>query len=144
MNAAKRAIQTFKAAFIVALATTDSDFPLQLCDQLTPQVEDTLNLLRSLRANPSKSAYEILNGPYDWNRYPLAPLGCKAIVYEDGNTRGSLASRGMDAFFLGPAKDHYRCDNYYVPEKWAYPISGSTELFPQHCQLPSLMSHQHF
>ena len=46
VNAAKRAIQTFKAAFIAALATTDSDLPLQLWDQLTLQVEDTLNLLR--------------------------------------------------------------------------------------------------
>ena len=41
-------------------------------------------------------------------------------------------------------KDHYRYDNYYVPETCAYRISGSTELFPQHCQLPSLMPHQHF
>jgi hypothetical protein len=30
MNAAERAIQTFKDAFIAALATTDSKFPLQL------------------------------------------------------------------------------------------------------------------
>jgi hypothetical protein len=144
VNAAERAIQTFKAAFIAALATTDSDFPLQLWDRLTPQVEDTLNLLQGSRVDPSKSAYEILNGPYDWNRYPLVPLGCKAIVYEDGDTRGSWASRGVDAFYLGPARDHYRCDNYYVPETRAYRISGSTELFPQHYQLPSLTPHQHF
>jgi hypothetical protein len=32
VNAAKRVIQTFKAAFIAALATTDSDFSLQLWD----------------------------------------------------------------------------------------------------------------
>jgi hypothetical protein len=32
VNTAKRTIQTFKAAFIAALATTDSDFPLQLWD----------------------------------------------------------------------------------------------------------------
>ena len=38
VNAAERAIQTFKDAFIAALATTDSDFPLQLWDKLTPQV----------------------------------------------------------------------------------------------------------
>ena len=144
VNAAERAIQTFKAAFISALATTDSDFPLQLWDRLTPQVEATLNLLRASRVDPTKSAYEILNGPYDWNRYPLAPLGCKAVVYEDGDTRGSWASHGVDAFYLGPAKDHYRCDHYYVPETRAYRISGSTELFPQHCQLPSLTPHQHF
>ncbi len=32
VNAAERAIQMFQAAFIAALATTDSDFPLQLWD----------------------------------------------------------------------------------------------------------------
>ena len=144
VNAAERAIQTFKAAFIAALATTDSDFPLQLWDRLTPQVETTLNLLRASRLDPTKSAYEILHGPYDWNRYPMAPLGCKAVVYEDGDTRGSWASRGVDAFYLGPAKDHYRCDIYYIPETRAYRISGSTELFPQHCQLPALTQAQHF
>jgi hypothetical protein len=42
VNAAKHAIQTFKAAFIAPLVTTDSNFPLQLWDRLTPQVEDTL------------------------------------------------------------------------------------------------------
>ena len=144
VNAAKRAIQTFKAAFIAALTMTDSNFPLQLWDCLTPQVKDTLNLLRVLRVDPTKSAYEFLNGPYNWNHYPLAPLGCNAIVYEDDDTRGLWASRGVDAFYLGPAKDHYHCNRYYIPETRACRISGSTKLFPQHCQLPSLTPHQHF
>jgi hypothetical protein len=127
VNAAERAIQTFKVAFIAALATTDSDFPLQLWDWLTPQAEDTLNMLRASRVDPSKLAYKILKGLYDWNRYPLAPLGHKAVVYMDGDTRGSWASRGIDAFYLGPAKDHYRCNNYYIPDTRAYHVSGSTE-----------------
>jgi hypothetical protein len=46
VNAAERAIQTFKDAFIATLATTDSEFPLQLWDKLAPQVQNTLNLLR--------------------------------------------------------------------------------------------------
>ena len=45
---AKRVIQTFKDAFIAALATTDSGFPLQLWDKKTPQVQDTLNMMRAL------------------------------------------------------------------------------------------------
>jgi hypothetical protein len=144
VNATKRVIQTFKGAFIAALATTDSDFPLQLWDRLTPQVEDTLNMLQALHVDPSKSAYKILNRPYNWNRYPLAPLGCKAVVYEDCNTRESWASHGIDAFYLGPAKDHYRCNNYYIPNTRAYRVSGSKELFPQHYQLPSMTPPQHF
>jgi hypothetical protein len=130
VNAADRVIQTFKVVFISALAKTDSNFPLQLWDRLTPQVQDTLNLLRALQIDQTKSAYEILNGPYDWNWYPLAPLGCKAVVYEDGDTRGSWASRGMDAFYLGPAIDHYQCDHYYIPETRAYRISGSSIVSP--------------
>jgi hypothetical protein len=92
VNAAERAIQTFKDAFIAALATTDVEFPLQLWDKLTPQVLDTLNLLQESRASLGMSAYEALNGPYDWGHYPLAPIGCKAIIYEAPAVRGSWAS----------------------------------------------------
>ncbi len=67
INAAERAIQTFKNAFIAALATTDRDFSLQLWDRLAPQVQDTLNLLRASRINPNMLAYEALNGPYSWD-----------------------------------------------------------------------------
>lgn len=63
VNATKRAIHTFKVAFITTLAMTDSNFPLQLWDCLTPQVQDTLKMLRASRVDPTKSAYEILNGP---------------------------------------------------------------------------------
>jgi hypothetical protein len=73
VNAAKRAIQTFEAHFISALATTDSKFPLQLWDRLTQQVETTLIMLRPSRLDPTISAYEALHGPYDWNRFLLAP-----------------------------------------------------------------------
>ncbi len=116
MNAAERAIQTFKDAFIAALATTDSDYPLHLWDKIAPQVQDTLNLIQASWINPAISAYKALNGPYDWNRYPLAPLGCKVVVFIDGNTIESWASQGVDEYYLGPSMDHYRCDLYYIPE----------------------------
>ncbi len=143
VNAAECAIQTFKDAFIAALATTDCNFPLQLWDCLAPQVQDTLNLLRASRINPNISAYEALNGPYNWDRYPLAPPGCKVVIYEAPVVRGSWASRGTDAWFLGPSADHYRCNLYYIPEMRAYRISGSAKLFPQHCQVPSLSNNAH-
>jgi hypothetical protein len=41
VNAAEQAIQTFKDAFIAALATTDRDFPIQLWDRLTSHVQNT-------------------------------------------------------------------------------------------------------
>jgi hypothetical protein len=117
VNAAKRAIQTFKNRFIGALGTTNADFLIQLWDKLTPQVQDSINLLRRLGVNPNHSAYKALEGPYDWNRYPMAPLGTKAIIYEDSDTCASWALHGLDAWFLGPSKDHYRCHLYFVPKQ---------------------------
>ena len=143
VNAAERAIQTFKDAFIAALATTDRDFPLQLWDKLAPQNQDTLNLIRESQINPAILAYEALNGPYNWDQYPLAPPGCKAVIYKAPAVRGSWVSRGMDAWFLGPSTDHYRCNLYYVPETRAYRISGSAKIFPQHCQVPNLSANAH-
>ena len=124
VNAAECAIQTFKDHFISALATTDSEFPLKLWDRLTSQVETTLNLMRASPINPKISAYEAIWGPYDWNRFPLAPPGCKAVIYESPAARGLWGSRGTDAWYLGPSRDHYRCNHYFVPETRAYRISG--------------------
>jgi hypothetical protein len=58
VNAAERAIQTFKDHFVSALATTDSEFPLQLWDRLALQVENTLNMLCPSRIDPKMLAYE--------------------------------------------------------------------------------------
>jgi hypothetical protein len=74
---------------------------------------------------------------------PFAPIGCKVIIYEVLAARGSWALQGADALYLGPSKDHYRCNLYYVPETHAYRISGSAELFPQHCQIPNLSPNEH-
>jgi hypothetical protein len=66
----------------------------------------------------------------------MALLGTKAVIYEDANTRALWASHGLDAWLLEPSKDHYCCNLYYVPEMKGYRISGSADLFPQHCIVP--------
>eukprot|EP00804_Cyclotella_cryptica_P019081 CCRYP_014487-RA/>CCRYP_014487-RA protein AED:0.29 eAED:0.21 QI:0/0/0/1/0.5/0.33/3/0/1151 len=144
VNAADRVIQTYKNHFISGLCTTDKDWPLQLWDTLTQQALITLNLLRTSRIDPSKSAYHQLHGHrYDWNAHPLAPPGTKAIIYESPNTRSSWGPRGRDAWYCGPSLDHYRNAKFYVPATKAYRISGSYDLFPKHCILPTLTPDQH-
>jgi hypothetical protein len=139
VNAAERAIQTFKVHFISALATTDSKFSLQLWDQLTPQVESTLNVLRPSHINPNVSAYKAVHSPFNWNHFPRAPPGCKAVVYKSSKTRGSWGSRGKDACCVSQSLDHYQCNHFFIPEMQAYKISGSAKLLPQHCQVLFLL-----
>eukprot|EP00956_Cyclotella_meneghiniana_P014140 scaffold21040_cov41-Cyclotella_meneghiniana.AAC.5 len=144
VNAAERAIQTYKNHFISGLCTTDRDWPLQLWDTLTEQALITLKILRTSRVDPTKSAYHQLHGhKYDWNAHPSAPPGTKAVGYESPATRASWGSRGLDAWYCGPSLDHYRNAKFYVPTTKAYRISGSYDLFPQHCILPTLTQQQH-
>ena len=81
-NLAERAIQTFKNHFLAILAGVDEHFPMYLWDRLLPQAVVTLNLLRQAHADPSMSAYEYVNGAFDYNSLPLAPLGCAVQVHE--------------------------------------------------------------
>jgi hypothetical protein len=143
VNTAEGAIQTFKDHFISALATTDSKFPLQLWDKLASQVENTLNLMQALHIDPNMLAYEAIWGPYNWNHFPLAPPGCKAVIYKSPDARGLWGSRGTDAWYLGPSVYHYQCNHYFVPKTRAYQIFGSAKLFPQHCQVPFLSTKDH-
>jgi hypothetical protein len=144
VNAAERAIQTFKNHFISGLCSTDKDWPLKLWDQLTDQAVITINLLRTSRIDPTKSAYHQFHGhKYDWNRFPLAPPGTKAVVDESPDQRTSWGTRGVDAWYCGPALDHYRNCRFYVPATRSYRTSGSFDLFPTHCLVPTLNNEQH-
>ena len=109
VNAAERAIQTFKHHFIAGLATVDIDFPVQLWDEFLPQAQMTLNMLRTSRQNNNKTAFEELHGPFDFNKTPIAPLGTKALIYDDPDSRTSWAPHGTNAYYVSPALQHYRC-----------------------------------
>ena len=81
-NAAEVAIRNFKLHFLGILAGVADDFPLRLWDKLLPQAEITLDLLGQSNATPTVSTYAHLNGPFNYNKMPLAPMGCNAQVHE--------------------------------------------------------------
>ncbi len=143
VNAVKCAIQTFKNHFVSVLAMIDSKILLQLWDWLALQVKNTLNILQPSCIDLTKWDYEAIHGPYNWNRFPLAPPGCKAVIYESPKARPLWGSHGIDAWYVGPLLNHYQCNHYFVPKSRAYCISGSAELFPQHYQVLFLMWNKH-
>ncbi len=102
-NAAEVAIRNFKAHFLSVLAGAAEDFPPSLWDRLLPQTEITLNLLRQSNATPTVSAYAHLCGPFDYNKMPLAPMGCAVQVHEKTDKRGTWASKiGLRGYWKLP------------------------------------------
>jgi hypothetical protein len=135
-NAAERAIRTWKNHFITILCGLDPRFPLQLWDKLLQQTNLTLNLLRPSRLNPRMSAEAMMNGPFDFNRTPIAPLGTKVLVHEKPAVRGTWAPHAIDGWYVGPARQHYRCYTVYIPSTKGTRHSETVEFFPYQLTMP--------
>lgn len=135
-NAAERAIRTFKNHFIAGLATADPEFPLHLWDRLIPQCELTLNLLCASRISPKLSAWAQVHVQYSYNATPLAPPGCHVMAHVKPGARESWAPHAVDAWYLGPATDHYRCYGVWVRSTKHERVTDTVTWLPKTFPLP--------
>ena len=107
-NTAEVSIRKFKAHFLSVLSVTATSFPPNLWDRLLPQAEVTINLLRKSNATPNVSAYAHLSGPFDYNKIPLAPMGCEDQVHEKTDKRSTWAYHSVDGWYLSTSPEKYR------------------------------------
>jgi hypothetical protein len=138
VNAAERAIQKWKNHWLAGMGTLDPNCPIQLWCQFIEQGQDTLNMSRTSRVNPKLSAYAILDGQFEFDRTPMAPVGTKALVFLDPKKRTTWQSHAVDAWYVGPAKKHYRCYKFYIPETKGYRIANTAKFYPAHCKTPTI------
>jgi hypothetical protein len=108
-NAAERAIRTYKNHFIAGISTCDKDFPLHLWDELVPQANLTLNLLRGSRINPQLSAHAQVYRQFNYTSNPIGPPGTKVLLHEKSTKRGTWAPHASEGWYVGPAIEHYQC-----------------------------------
>eukprot|EP00804_Cyclotella_cryptica_P016134 CCRYP_004248-RC/>CCRYP_004248-RC protein AED:0.42 eAED:0.42 QI:0/-1/0/1/-1/0/1/0/390 len=137
-NAAEVAIRNFKSHFLSILAGVADDFPLKLWDKLLPQTEITLNLLRQSNATPTVSAYAHLNGPFDYNKMPLAPMGCNAQVHEKTDSRGTWAFHSVDGWYVSTSPEHYRTHRCHIKSTNSDRLSDTVHFHHKHITNPTL------
>ena len=129
-NFAERSIRTWKNHFIAGLCSTDSQFPMHLWSRLLPQATLTLSMLRASRQYPQISAYTVLEGIFDFNKTPLAPLGTKVILHEKLSQKLSWYLHGTEGWYLGQALEHYRCYRVFVNKTKDERVTDTFEFFP--------------
>ena len=93
-------------------------------------------MLRFSHRDPKKSANQEVDGTFDFNKRPLAPLGTKALMYDDPASHASWAPHAIDNFYVGPSPDHYRCLHFYIPTTRRFRFSHTWQLYPMHSQVP--------
>ncbi len=137
-NLAERAIQAFKNHFKAILAGVDNSFPMQLRDKLLPQTVLTLNLLRQLNVAPTVLAYQYVHGNFDYNKIPLAPMGCAVQLYESINRRRTWADNLTYRWYLGTSNKHYRCHIIYIKKTRSERISDKVFFKHRYITQPTL------
>ena len=141
-NYAEKAINSFKDHFIAGLTNLNKSFPLKLWCRLLPHAEDSLNLLRQSRIHPHLSSYADLNGAFDYNATTLLPPGTKLIIHEKRQQRASWDPRGVDGWYLGPAKNHYRCHRVYCSRTNSERITDTVHIFPHAANPPTVTTQE--
>ena len=111
---------------------------MHLWDRLVQQANITLNMMRTCRLHPHLSAYEILYGAYTYNSMPMAPLGCRALILQHPSVRASWDTHALDAWYIGPAVNHYRCYEFYVPKTRGTRTTETVKFKPHNCEVPFL------
>lgn len=115
-NIAEKAIETAKGHIVANATGCDQNFPMREWPKLLPQIELTLNMLRPSNIRPTVSAHMYVHGIHDYNKMPLAPLGCATQCFVGPSQRRSFGAHSMDSWYIGTSKEHYRCHNVIVKE----------------------------
>jgi hypothetical protein len=137
-NAAEPAAKSIKYHIFSCIVIMDASCPIQLWSEMIPQMQDTLNMLRTSRNNNKLTAYEKIKGAFDWNRVPMAPLGNKCVVYVTLDIRNTYAPHCDKAYTVERAPNHHQLLKCYVPTTMGYRISGTYHPDPSYWMFPAV------
>jgi hypothetical protein len=129
-NRAERAIRTAKNHIIATRAGFHPDCPAIFLDRCLFQIELTLNSIRPFDYDPTMSAYEGITGSsFNFLQHPIAPVGAKVLTWDSPDQRGTWADHGVPAVYLGPAPNHLRSFEVWVPSTSAARITNTVWWF---------------
>ncbi len=83
-------------------------------------------------------AWEYFNGPFDFNKTPLAPVGCKVLIHAKPGTCRSWDYRAKQGFYVGPVLNHYRCYKLVKSETKQKVISNTVQFRHAYLQIPAV------
>ena len=137
-NIAEQVIQTYKSHFIATMAGVSNNFPIHQWHKLVPQIILTLNLLRQLLVAPNILAYAYHHGNFNYNRMPLAPMGCAVQFHIKPNRCKSWGEHASDRWYLKTSPDHYRCHWIFVKATRAKQISDTVFFKHEYITQPTM------
>ena len=94
-------------------------------------------MLRPSRLHPHISAFNHLEGIFDYNDTPMAPPGLKVLVYKTPTHKRTWAQDGVEALYICHAPLHYCNFKYYVNATRGERTATSVSFFPHDFAVPA-------
>ncbi len=66
-------------------------------------------MLRPCRTNPLLSAWEVMEGIYDFDATPMVPPGTEILIHVKPSRWDTWGFRAIKAWYFSPALKHYHC-----------------------------------
>jgi len=129
----------FKGHFISVLAGVDNSFPINQWDELLSQTILTLNLLRQSNVAPNISAWAYHHGNFDYNRMPLAPMGCAVQFHINPGRRKTFGEHLEDGFYLKTSEEHYRTHVVFCKKTQAKQLADTVFFKHKYITQPTVM-----
>jgi hypothetical protein len=82
--------------------------------------------------------WEFFQGPFDFNKTPLGPVGCRVLIHTQPATRCSLDFHAKEGYYIGPALDSYCCFRLVKSDTKSQCISDTVKFCHAYCTIPSL------
>jgi hypothetical protein len=109
----------------INLSRINDTFPMRLWDRLLPQTIQTLNLLRQSNAVPMILAWQYVHRNFDYNKMPLAPMGCVVQIYQSSEIQTSWGANAIDRLYFQMSPEHYQCHVIYVKQTKSERVSDT-------------------
>jgi hypothetical protein len=75
-------------------------------------------------------------GNHDYNKTPLAPLGCKTQCFVGPDNRTSFGEHSIDSWYIGTSIEHYRSHRVFVKETSAERVTDALVFMHRHITNP--------
>ncbi len=132
------AIQTFTNHFKAIIAGVDDSFPMKLWDKLLPQTVLTLNLLCQSNFAPTVSACQYVRGNFNYNKMPLAPMGCAVQLHKSSERKGKWAENTTNGWYIQISPEHYHCHKIHVKKTNSKRVSDTVFFKHKYITQPTL------
>ena len=95
-------------------------------------------LIAPIQSGSTISVWQYVHGNFDYNRMPLAPMGCAVQLFQNSEKRTSWGANAIDGWYLQTSPEHYRCHVIYVKQTKSERVSDTVFFKAKYITEPTL------